>query len=82
MLAGGEVAAGQVVDAHQRQGQRVGKGHLDRGFAGAFGPSLPRTWVTCVLPVSSVTIRSWAMRWFDLPAAAAPAAPRHQAGGR
>src|SRR6266851_690445 len=32
-------------------------------------PSLPSTWVTCFLTVSSATTRSWAMRWFDLPAA-------------
>src|SRR5262252_7412615 len=32
-------------------------------------PSLPRMCVTCFLTVSSATTRSWAMRWFDLPAA-------------
>jgi hypothetical protein len=63
-------------------GRGVGGGHLDRGFAGAFGPSLPRSWVTCVLTVSSVTTRSWAMRWFDLPVAAGPAVLRRQAGAR
>src|SRR5262245_18651076 len=32
-------------------------------------PSLPRMCVTCFLTVSSATTKSWAMRWFDLPAA-------------
>jgi hypothetical protein len=61
---------------------RVGRGRSDRGFAGAFGPSVPRTWVTGFLTVGSVTARSWAMRWFDLPAAAAFAGLRLRAGAR
>ena len=32
-------------------------------------PSLPSTWVTCLLTVSSATTRSCAMHWSDLPAA-------------
>ncbi len=48
-------------------GRAAGPGWRPR--SGWRRPSLPRMWVTCFLTVSSATTRSWAMRWFDLPAA-------------
>jgi hypothetical protein len=52
-----------------RQGIRLSSRARATASVRLAAPSLPRTWPTCFLTVSSVTTSSRAMAWFDRPAA-------------